>query len=43
MPKALKAKDFGKKSVCRNSTIATLLSRAEYIEKKSGDSIPINV
>jgi ATP-dependent DNA helicase RecG len=33
LPKALKAKDFGKKSVCRNSIIASLLLRAEYIER----------
>ena len=33
LPKTLKPKDFGKKSVCRNSIIASLLLRADYIEK----------
>lgn len=33
LPKTLKPEDFGKKSVCRNSVIASLLLRSEYIEK----------
>jgi ATP-dependent DNA helicase RecG len=33
LPSGLDPKDFGKKSVVRNPVIASLLSRAEYIEK----------
>ncbi|MCP4755488.1 MAG: AAA family ATPase, partial [Proteobacteria bacterium] len=33
LPKTLKVEDFGKKSVCRNSIIASLLLRTDYIEK----------
>ncbi len=33
LPKGLKPKEFGTKSVLRNPTIADLLNRAEYIEK----------
>lgn len=33
LPKGLSAKDFGKRSVCRNPLIASLLLRCNYIEK----------
>ncbi|MCK5542255.1 MAG: winged helix-turn-helix transcriptional regulator [Desulfobacterales bacterium] len=33
LPKGLPEKDFGKRSVCRNSNIASLLLRCDYIEK----------
>ena len=33
LPKGLSAKEFGKRSVCRNPLIASLLLRCDYIEK----------
>jgi len=33
LPKGLPEKDFGKRSVCRNPNIASLLLRCDYIEK----------
>ena len=33
LPKGLKPKDFGKRSICRNPIIANLLLRCNYIEK----------
>ncbi len=33
LPKGLPEKDFGRRSVCRNPNIASLLLRCDYIEK----------